>query len=187
MKALTSIACAAIALIAVPAAAAPKRPPPPPPVLTPFSATAAFGETVEILTHGPLTLRLECITAAVAGVPSDIARLSVVSAEDDTLVTGERSVLHLVGDAITLIYGSVPSPDGGGYVSMDPRETGFYDGGVSGGSAITPSGFVLTVPADGVGFGIATHRFSITPHGWETAPDCFVVGLAHLGRVDVHP
>jgi hypothetical protein len=52
---------------------------------------------------------------------------------------------------------------------------------------ITPSGWVVTVPADGVGFGIGTHRFSIMPHAWEQAPDCFVVGTAVLSRVGVLP
>jgi hypothetical protein len=27
-----------------------------------------------------------------------------------------------------------------------------------------------------------THRFSITPHGWETAPACFVMGMAMLSK-----
>jgi hypothetical protein len=163
-----------MASTAAPATAAPKRPTP---LVVPFSATAAFGEDVTIITHGPLTLLLQCRASVSAG---DHARLAVVSTEGDTLVTGERSILVPAGDDRTLIYGSVPADVGGGYVSASPVATDFYDGGTSGGSAITPSGWVLTVPADGVGFGVGTHRFSQVPHAWQQAPDCFVTGVALL-------
>jgi len=152
------ITTATIALFAASAAAAPKRPPPPP-VLTPFSATAAFGETIEILSHGPMTLLLHCFRDAIG----DVAALAVVSTEDDMLITGEPGVLQPVGRGVTLHFGSVPPPDGGGYVGADDTPTHFSDFRGSGSSAITPSGWVLAVPADGVGYGIATYRFSVTP------------------------
>jgi hypothetical protein len=182
MKTMT-VALVGLALLSTPADAAKRRPaPPPPPVVVPFSATAAFGETVPILTHGPMTLLLHCFRDALG----DIARLAVVSTESDMLITGERSILMPAGDDATLLYGAVASPDGGGYVSADPRPSHFYDGGASGGSAITPSGWVLSVP-DSVGFGVGVSRFSATPHGWEAGPDCFVTGSALLTRATVLP
>jgi hypothetical protein len=172
--ATASVTILLIASIATPATAAPKRPTP---LVVPFSATAAFGETVNILTHGTITLRLQCDPGLSVG---DVARLTVISTEDDMLLTGAPSVLIPANDANTLIYGSIVANDGAGYVGANPTATNFYDGGPSGGSAITPSGFVLTVPADSVGFGIGTSRFSAVPHAWEQAPDCFVVGTALL-------
>jgi hypothetical protein len=38
------------------------------------------------------------------------------------------------------------------------------------------------VPADARPSASKTHRFSITPDGWETAPDCFVMGMAMLSK-----
>jgi hypothetical protein len=169
-----------MATTATPATAAPKRPTP---LVVPFSATAAFGETVDILTHGPMTLLLHCFNDAIG----DVGRLAVVSTEQHMLITGEPSVLMPADDPATLFFGSVPSPDGAGYVAANPTPTHFADFRGSGGAAITPSGFVVNVPADGVGFGIATYRFSITPHGWESAPDCFVTGTALLSKVSVLP
>jgi hypothetical protein len=58
----------------------------------------------------------------------------------------------------------------------------------SGASAITPDGWVLTVPADTIGWGIQTHSHQDaagTP--WEDAPDCFVTGTALLFKVPVLP
>jgi hypothetical protein len=184
MRAATfSIACAIIALLAAPATAAPKKRPKPP-TLVPFTATAAFGEDVEILKHGPMTLLFQCRAGSSVG---DTARLAVVSTEADMLVTGEPSILVPAGDDRTLIYGSILADVGGGYVGADPRHSDFYGGGTSGGSAITPSGFVLTVPADATAFGVGTHRFSAVPHGWQEAPDCFVIGFAVLSKAAVLP
>jgi hypothetical protein len=144
----------------------------------PFYAEASLGETIPILTHGPMTLSLRCFTSG----GKDVAALSVVSTEDDMLVTGEVSALQLANDSATLFYGSVVANDGAGYVSLDPALSSFFEGRASGGSAITPDGFVISVP-DSASFGIGTARFSATPHAWESAPDCFVVGAAFLQQV----
>jgi hypothetical protein len=95
--------------------------------------------------------------------------------------------LFPAGDDRYLFLGSVPAPDGGGYVAADNEvthneihRTGFNG---TGGSAITADGWLLSVPADSVGFGVATYRFSITPHRWEGAPDCFVTRFALLSRL----
>jgi hypothetical protein len=161
--------------------AAPKKRPRQAPVVVPFSATAAFGENVPILRHGPITLFLLCDNGQVRAdnsQPIDVATLFVRSDVPGMLVTGERNF------AAHLFTGSVP--DGRGWYTAPDRVpvggiTIDFDEVGSGGSAITPDGFVLTVPADGVGFGIATHRVS---SDWATAPDCFVTGVALLMRAE---
>jgi hypothetical protein len=132
-----------------------------------------------------MTLFLLCDngqTQAGTGQPLDVATLFVRSEIDDMLVTGERNFPVPAGDAAHLFTGSVP--DGRGwYTAPDEVPIGGitidFDEVGSGGSAITPNGFVLTVPADGVGFGIGTHRIS---PAWQDAPDCFVTGTAVLTR-----
>ena len=95
----------------------PKRQPAP--RLVPFTAMALFGQDVEILRHGPLTLLLQCRASPTPG--RDAAIIAAVSTEDDTLYTGEPSILVPAGDDRTLIYGSIAADVGGGYVGATTR------------------------------------------------------------------
>ena len=177
-----SISCAVIALLAAPATAAPKMPKPTP-VVMPLS-----GEDIEILTHGPLMLFLQCRTRV---EQRDVAGLTVVSSQPDMLSTGAKSILVPAGDDRALFFESVPAPDGAGSVAADDQAThlGTYliDFNGTGGSAIEPDGWILTVPADSVGISIARYRFSAVPHSWQDAPDCLVTGVATLCKAPFAP
>lgn len=106
--------------------------------------------------------------------------LAVGSSAGNFLVTGERTRVVGINDVAHLFTGSVPDGQGWYTGPEDEPVSGItidFDEVGSGGSAITPDGFVLSVPADGVGFGVATHRLA---GAWTTAPDCFVTGTAVL-------
>jgi hypothetical protein len=156
--------------------------------IRPFSATAAFGETVDVLSHGPTTLRLACRsgTRFDTGEAIDFAVLSVVSSVDDMLVTGARGIKIPAGVTVGDLYtATVPSPDGGWYTAPEgdvPVSGALNHFRGSGGSAITPDRHVLSVPADRLAFGLALYRFSEIPHAWQGAPDCLVTGVAFLSR-----
>lgn len=148
--------------------------------VVPFAVSAAFGEDVDILTHGPITLYARCR----AGPTVDSAAIAVVSSEPDLQNTSQRGILPPAGDGRQLFAGKVPSPDGGWYTAADEQATnsGTDFRGI-GASAISPDGYVVTVLADTVGFGLGLHRFSETPNGWEDAPDCLITGVAMLFKV----
>jgi hypothetical protein len=66
-----------------------------------------------------------------------------------------------------------------GYVTANAEINGI--GGVS---VITPDGTTLTVPVDGVGFGVQLHSHpDVAGTPWEGVADCFVTGAALLSRV----
>jgi hypothetical protein len=183
VRALT-ISCV-IALLATPAAAAPKRPPPPPPVLTPFSGVAAEGgEAATLLSHGPLELLLICRSGA--------AFLGFRTAEDRTMITSHAA--HTFGPSgvseVAVMVGVAEQGYVGTASVADHAARGIAGFTGSGASAITPAGRVLTVSADGVGYGIKlfNHNDVVgTNFAWIDAPDCFVTGHAVLQQVDVLP
>jgi hypothetical protein len=186
-KLLTFTAIAALAAVTINTAgqggaqAAPKRPD-----LVPFSATAAADEEVDILRHGPLTLYLGC--------RPDFAFLGIRTTADATMITSHSR--HIFGpsgvDEVAVLVGIRPPSDSGGVTNTaneaDHQAIGVSDFAGSGTSAITPTGHVLTVPADAVLWGVrARHHPDAAGTLWEDSPDCFVTGHALLSRVRVLP
>jgi hypothetical protein len=160
--------------------------------VVPFSAVAAFGETVDVLTHGPMTLMFECVAGEEAG---DEARLLVVSSVQDMVITGrgasEAGEPNLGGPVpkgviehlfIATSFDSQMEASRPGYTVAD------RNGPSSGVSMITPSGYVLTVPIDSVGFGFSFYDFSPPDrNGWKDAPDCLMTGFALLSKAALLP
>jgi hypothetical protein len=168
--------------------AAPKKRPRPPEVV-PFTAEAALGEAVDILTHGPLTLTLQCIDQGAA--------LGVRTTVDGTMITSQSP--HMFGPpgtAGTSILAARPEVTENGLRVGFTAPNNNLPAGVSlpagaGVSVITPDGTLLSVPADTTAFGVQLYRHPDVQAGrapqWLDAPDCFVTGTALLLRADVLP
>jgi hypothetical protein len=193
MNLTTTLAILTAALGATTADAAPKKLPPVRAV--PFYAEAERGEHVNILRHGPLTLRLRCNLDE--GATHLSAELLVRSDEPEARITEHAGALMNDGPSAfhSLFLAEIPNSglNEGAYVAADATGFGtthFIDFHGVDGSVLTPRGWLLSVPADSVAFGIRLNGRLANPtegpdddHAWSDGLDCLVRGVALLTRV----